>query len=562
MRTIIAEDKLIEIKEKAKEMQRTKHPKPEELPEHDKDQLLQKLEIHQIELELQNEELVLAQNEVRQVAKKYTALYNAAPIGFLTLSSDGRIMEHNTFAAKLLGNEPNLTGEYFDKFVHALNIDVYKTFLRSVYEHPDKQEAEIMIQPEKSSDKPLYFNLTGIVTDGNECLITAEDFTHRKLAMEATIQTQRLSAIGEMTSSIAHDFNNSLQSMLGNLELAMQASQQDNVGTYLNTIKKSVIEAIARVRQLQRFGTIEKESSIYNIVDINSLTEEVIAQLLPLWKDEAEAKGISIRIETNFGNIPEICGNVGELRNAFFNIIKNGIEAMPLGGTLKVETGNNSKGIYVTITDTGVGMNEESKSKIFQPFYSTKGFNLGRGLGMSTAHTVIKEHHGKIYVKNTIPGQGTSIEVMFPVHQAIPLAQDIKANDYKQNDTLPIRKPYILWVDDDDDIRAIVKEMLKQLGSNIDMASGAKEAIGYMDKNKYDVVVTDIGMPEMNGWQLAEVIRLKFGPDMKIAVASGWGAQIKEKDLEKHGIYYMLEKPFTIAKLREFLETIKQEAEI
>jgi PAS domain S-box-containing protein len=560
METIIAQDKLIEIREKAKEKLRTKHPKPEELPETDKVKLLQELEVHQIELELQNEELVFAQKEARHAAERYTALYNAAPAGFFSLTRDGKIVELNTQAAKMLGNEKDqLLNKSLGYFVTPPDKESFETFLNSVFERKEKQEAEIMLQSEKSN-WPLYYNFTGILTEnGEECVITAEDITQRKLAIEATIEKQRLSGIGEMASSIAHDFNNSLQAVLGNLELAIHDTKQDNIQAYLNTMRTAIIEAIGRVQQLQRFGGRDQERRMFAPININTIAEEVIAEARPLWKDEAEARGISIQIEVLFGNTPEMCGSEGELRTAFFNIIRNSIEAMPHGGKLTIETGKNANGIFVTITDTGIGMNEESRSRIFQPFFSTKGFNLGRGLGMSSAHSVIKEHHGDIYVKNTSPGQGTSIEVLFPVYPVKGLQEDKGGIEQKKETKVPPTKLNILWVDDDDDIRLVVREMVKQIGNNITMASGGKEALSYLDNNVYDVVITDIGMPEMNGWQLAEIIRHKYGPDIKIAVASGWGAQIKDTDLKKHGITYLLNKPFSILKLKEFLETIKQE---
>lgn len=393
-------------------------------------------------------------------------------------------------------------------------------------------------------------NIQGVCT---YLLYTSQDITERKQAELAIIENQRLGAIGEMTASIAHDFNNSLQSILGNLELAiLNIELPDATIQYLKIIKTVISDAAIRVKLLQRFGGKGHVETKYLPVNLNAIITEVINQSRPLWKDDAEKNGLTIDIVTEFSEIPVISGSVGELRSAIYNIIKNCIEAMPKGGKIVIITGGNSEGIHVTITDTGIGMDEETRVRIFQPFYTTKGFELGRGLGMSGAYSIIKEHKGDIYIKNTELGKGTAIEIVLPLSKNEILA------DWEEITPDSKNKIKILWVEDDTIIRKSAARMVEYLGHITDTAKSGKEALELLEQNKYDIIITDIGMPEMSGWQLADIIKEKFGGKMKVAVVTGWSSEIDETIKKEHGVDYILGKPFSIEELKKLLaEAVK-----
>ncbi|OQY02324.1 MAG: hypothetical protein B6I22_13595 [Desulfobacteraceae bacterium 4572_123] len=241
------------------------------------------------------------------------------------------------------------------------------------------------------------------------------DITEQKKAEKALIQAQRLSAIGELASGVAHDFKNSLQGIFGNIELALQSDLSSGVRDYLYAAKRSATDAASRIRQLQRFSRKEKSRIVNERLNLNSILDDIISQTKPLWEYEAEKAGIVITIEKNYAEKElNVNGNAGELRSLLYNLIKNSVQAMPEGGRLAFETGKTENGVKVIVTDTGTGMDEATKAKIFQPFFTTKDFKQGIGLGMSTSYAIVKEHGGEIYVKNSAPGKGTSIEVMLP----------------------------------------------------------------------------------------------------------------------------------------------------
>ncbi|MFH0894317.1 MAG: PAS domain S-box protein [Bacteroidota bacterium] len=387
----------------------------------------------------------------------------------------------------------------------------------------------------------------------------SEDITDHKQAVNAIIENQRLSAIGEMASSVAHDFNNSLQSIFGNLELAMLSAEfSETTLKYLQTIKTVASDAAIRAQLLQRFGGNKQAPSHFLNVNLNSLITEVIAQTRPLWKDEAEKKGVKIEVNTELGEIPEMLGNDGELRTVFYNIFKNSIEAMPGGGLLTIQSEKKYEQVYLTVTDTGTGMNNETRTRVFQPFYSTKGFDIGRGLGMSGVFSIIKEHGGSISVKSTVLGKGTTFEIIFPITKRVETKED--KNIKESEEIKPVKNTLlkVLWVEDDLIIRDNVTMMMEMLGHKVDSARSGDVAIEFLNKNKYDLVITDIGMPGMSGWQLADIIKEKFGGKMKVAVVSGWGGQIDEEEKMAHGVGYVLGKPFSIQQLEKLLSDVAQ----
>lgn len=377
------------------------------------------------------------------------------------------------------------------------------------------------------------------------------DITEQKKAEETLIMAQRLSAIGELASGVAHDFNNSLQGIFGNTELALLEDISPEVRNYLNTIKKSATDAATRIQHLLRFSGKGKGRKDYEILNLNTIVADVITQTRPLWKDESEKNGLVITIKTAYsGEKLVIKANAGELRSVLYNIIKNSVHAMPDGGALSFITGKNKQGVYVTVTDTGTGMNEETKTRIFQPFFTTKGFGQGMGLGMSTTYTIVKEHGGEIYVKKTEPGKGTSIEITLPFAKK----EEIKSKNGTYNYGYPAR---ILWVDDEEMVRNVGKRQLEKLKHYADTAASGLEALNMLKTSQYDLMITDIGMPNMSGWQLTEKIKGNF-PGMKVVVVTGWDTDISNEDKEKYGIGYVLGKPIDLEQLQNLIAEVMQ----
>jgi len=345
------------------------------------------------------------------------------------------------------------------------------------------------------------------------------DITDQVSAYNTIIRNQRLNAIGEFASGVAHDFNNSLESILGNIELMLPAPEiSAEFKENLSSMKKSVLDAAARIRKLQSFNKPLSGQRNYSPIQMNHVVNDVIAQTRPIWKDTAEQKGIYFKIDKNMSDIPLIRGDENELRSVLYNLIKNAIEAMPNGGTIYLSTGHDGKDVIVRVRDTGMGMDEETVKKMFQPYFTTKGFESGRGLGMSGVLSVIKAHDGEIFVERTTQGEGTVIQFRIPI-----AAEQTRPEQRETLNTSTEVKLKVLWVDDEVSIRRLGQRRLKMLGHDTDIAGNGGEALELMKINRYDLIITDIGMPVMNGWQFASRIRDEYGESIPIAVLSGGG---------------------------------------
>ena len=216
---------------------------------------------------------------------------------------------------------------------------------------------------------------------------------------------------------------------------------------------------------------------------------------------------------------------------------------MPEGGDLIIKTGQKSGGVYATFTDTGMGMDEETKLKVFDPFYSTKGFELGRGLGMSGVYSIVKKYSGDIVVTSSELNKGTTIEIIFPI------SHEDESKVLSKNEPTGKESLSVLWVDDDFIISKSSRLLVESIGHKCNTLGNGKSALEYLNSNPCDIVFTDIGMPEMNGWQLAEAIRKKFGDKIKIVAVTGW--DIEEKVKEEHSIDFVLQKPFDLEELKK-----------
>ncbi len=377
------------------------------------------------------------------------------------------------------------------------------------------------------------------------------DITNLKKTEKVLIEAERMSATGEMASSVAHDFNNALQMIFGNLEMASLVPDiPQGALEFIESAGNAATAAASRVRLLQRCAK-KGNNERHVAIDINQLLKEAIFQASPLWKDKAQRDGRMFLFQEDYGKIRSIDGDVGEIGSVFHNLLKNSIEAMLNGGKISIKTGVNGKEVYVRITDTGMGMSEETRKRIFQPFFSTKGLESGRGLGMYAVYSIIKDHGGKIDVVETVLGKGTTIEVTFPFGQRNGSSVEEDAFGSYQ---IAAR---VLLVDDEDAIRGLMKRQLESMGHFADTAGSGQEALDFLHDNAYDLVITDIGMPGMSGWQLAGIIKSRH-PGQKVAIVSGWGASVTPEEREKYGVGYVLGKPTTMKELRNLVGEVLQ----
>ena len=508
-----------------------------------------------------NEELVKAKEKAEEGEKRYSDLLNNLESAIVVHAPDSSILMTNSKATELLGlSEEQMKGKeaidpawkFIDESNVALPLEEYPVN-RIINEEKPIQNQVIGIYRPNMEDIiwatvngcPI-FDSTGVIS---EIVISLIDITKRKQAENLSIETNRLNAIGEMAASVAHDFNNSLQLMIGNLEIIkMQSDLPTTANEHISNIEPIIKDLASRTRLLQSFGDKRNNTEDLDTLDLNIIAAETISQSRPIWKDQMEKNGLKINFLTDYGHIPKILFNKGSLSSIIFNLIKNSIEAMPEGGTIQIKTGIKNEGVFLTCRDTGIGMSEESQLRIFQPYYSTKGYEIGRGLGMSSVYNFLKKAKGSVKVIKTGIGEGSTIQIFFPINSV----EKIKSID----ETVPKKDSSlrILYVDDEVSIGLNSKMSIESFGYECDVEISAKDALITLEKKQYDVVITDIGMPEMNGWEFATNIREKFGDTIKIIAASGW--KIEEKELIKNDINCSLMKPYNSEEIEKILGKI------
>ncbi|MGL1887158.1 MAG: PAS domain S-box protein [Reichenbachiella sp.] len=496
-----------------------------------------------------------AESEKRKSLKKLNEAQKLAHIGSWLFNPSNQKSEWSDEMFHIWGFDPKKGTPEFDsiiKLIHPDDLELFNGSLDKAVNLGIPYDIEFRICNPNFEKKSLRGICHPVLGNNGEVISlngTNQDITRQKIFEAAQVKDHRLKAIGEMSSSIAHDFNNALQAMMGNLEIVKYKNDfSDRTLESLNNIGNIIADIAGRVNALQKFGDTVHEDKNAKPIDFNTLIEESLKESRPLWKDDMEKEGLKVTVITEFGDIPKIRCNSGELKSAIYNIIKNGIEAMSEGGDLTIKTGVKTEGVFASFTDTGTGMDEESKSKIFQPFYSTKGFKLGRGLGMSGVYSTVKKFSGTIGVKSSGLAQGTTIEMAFPISEP----EGIIARS--ESDPMEKTSFSVLWVDDDRMITKTVSGLIELIGHKCTIVNSGKDALEYLDNNTCDIVITDIGMPEMNGWELADTIRDKFGDQIKIGVVSGWG--IDQKVKVEHAIDFVLQKPFTMEELKNLFLTV------
>jgi CheY-like chemotaxis protein len=258
----------------------------------------------------------------------------------------------------------------------------------------------------------------------------------------------------------------------------------------------------------------------------------------PVLRDQDELKGVKIELQFLPGNVPIISGISSELADVIVNVISNAIDAMPEGGVIQISSGayqaESKECAEIKIKDTGIGMSSEVKQKVFEPFFSTKG-PKGTGLGMSVAYGIVARHDGNISLESEL-GQGTTCTLHFPA------ATEAERVNRARSAPMETQKTRILVIDDEDVIRDFLGEMFVTVGHEADVAATGPEGIAMFDAGQYDVVFSDLGLPDMSGWDVAKAIRAK-NAQVPIVLLSGWGIQLDDVRIKECGVDLVLSKP-------------------
>jgi signal transduction histidine kinase/ActR/RegA family two-component response regulator len=384
---------------------------------------------------------------------------------------------------------------------------------------------------------------------------------------QATVlQQERLKALGQMASGIAHDINNALSPVVGFSDLILKNDEglDANVKKYLKYIRTAGEDIAHIVARLREFYRTREDTESLNPVNLNAIVEQTLEMTRPRWRDIPQSNGVTIEVKTELANeVPQLPGIESEIREALTNLVLNAVDAMPKGGNITLRTQalkapvgeTHSQQIAVEVSDNGTGMDEETRKRCLEPFFSTKG-KRGTGLGLAMVYGVAKRHEGTIEIE-TQPGKGTTIRLLFPVRPTVRKETD----NQKGKSVHPLK---ILCIDDEPLLRELIKELLERDGHDVQVSDNGQSGLDEFrfareQQKPFDVVITDLGMPYLDGRQVARAVKQE-SPSTPVVMLTGWGTFMKEDGSTPEQVDAILSKPPRSRELREMLSHLGSQA--
>ena len=386
--------------------------------------------------------------------------------------------------------------------------------------------------------------------------------TEQERIREQFSQMEKLSALGELASGVAHDFNNTLSGILGRAQLLQRTDDPEKISRGLEIIIKTAEDGAKTVKRIQDFARQRRDHN-FELVSIDQILMDASEITRPRWKNCAEASNIHITLQLHIESNAMVMGDDSELREVLVNMVFNAIDAMPEGGKLSLMTRVAGDSVIIKVVDTGVGMYPEVRSKIFDPFFTTKG-KAGLGLGLAVSFGIIRRHGGNIEVESQY-GKGTEFCITLPVarmgQKSVPQVEQVETVAPAVTHITPpapaAERPRtrMLVVDDEDFVRELLSEILEGEHCDVYVAESGGEALSMFREMEFDAVFTDVGMPGMSGWELAREIK-QINASIPIAVITGWGEAVGSHEQKAAGVDWIVAKPFTADRIAELVRDI------
>ncbi len=383
-----------------------------------------------------------------------------------------------------------------------------------------------------------------------------------------TARTERLRAVGELASGVAHDFNNLLTAILGSAELLARDETDPRRLEELRTIQRAAGDGAETVRRILEYTRVRSDRGMVHI-DVREIVREAVELTRSRWRDAMHARGVTIDVRLDLAPVPPVLGNPSELREVLTNLILNAVDAMPEGGRLSVRTGETARDdgarmVEIVVEDTGTGMTPDVLDRLFDPFFTTKE-GSGAGLGLAMARGILNRHHGEVSVRSA-PGRGTAFTICLPAapeevaepDQSEPTGSAGAVGPLLSGAT-PGRSARILVVDDEPKLAQLLQSFLELQGHEVATATEGAAALSLLADRAFDLLLTDLGMPEMSGWDVAREAR-KLRADLPVIMVSGWGAEIDPQQVAESGVAEVIQKPYTFETVRQVIDNILQQA--
>jgi two-component system, cell cycle sensor histidine kinase and response regulator CckA len=507
-----------------------------------------------------------AEEALRRSEAGFRSVVEDAPYGIYRASMSGRFLQVNPALQKMLG---------YGAMEDLLRSDLASSIFRHTGEYQRLTELlarteeikDVEMEWKRKDSTPITVRCSGRrINDENGVPayfeVFAEDVTEKRVLEKQLRMAQKMEAIGRLSGGIAHDFNNLLGVIIGYSGVLKKALGADaSLCEHALEIEKAGRRAASLTKQLLAFS--RQQVLTPAVLNLNTLASDMEKMLPRLLGEDIE---VSLLLDTGLGNVK---ADQSQIEQVIMNLAVNARDAMPMGGKLKIQTGNaqfdqaytrnhpgSKVGSYVmlAVTDTGTGMDAETLAHIFEPFFTTKERGKGTGLGLATVYGVVKQSNGYIWV-DSAPGKGTSFQIYLPLHVGPALTDEQKSGPAEN-----LRgSERILLAEDAEPLRKLAQTFLEAAGFRVLSAQSGEDALEVAARHRelFDLLLTDVVMPGMNGRVLAEQL-LPRQPGMKVLYMSGY----TDTFIAGHGVLdpgiHLLHKPFTeevlIRKVREVLD--------
>jgi PAS domain S-box-containing protein len=376
-------------------------------------------------------------------------------------------------------------------------------------------------------------------------------------SQHTVMQQERLRALGQMASGIAHDINNAISPVALYTEslLEREPNLSGRARGYLTTIQQAIEDVASTVARMREFYRPREPELLLSRVSLNRIVEQVSELTQARWRDQAQQRGVDIDFRAELVDaLPDIMGAEGEIRDALINLVFNAVDALPTGGSLVLRTrldpadaAGNPGRVFVEVSDNGIGMDEETRRRCIEPFYTTKG-ERGTGLGLAMVYGMVQRHSADFEIDST-PGAGTIVRLAFA---EVDTTATIGVSAAATPESVP--RLAVLIVDDDPLLIKSIRDILETDGHNVTAATGGQAGIDAFvvadDSDRpFDIVITDLGMPYVDGRKVSAAIKAR-SPDTPVILLTGWGKRLlADNDIPPH-VDRVLSKPPRLAELR------------
>jgi len=379
-----------------------------------------------------------------------------------------------------------------------------------------------------------------------------QSYEELRQSQQIVLQQERLRALGQMASGVAHDINNAISPIAIYAEslLDREPGMSERVRKTLTIIQQCIQDVAGTVSRMRDFYRKREPQVLLESVDLNRIVQGVIDLTRSRWRDQPQERGLVIQVRAELTRpLPAILGAENEIRDALTNLVLNAIDAMPEGGVLTVRTSvsNVRPALNLEVIDTGVGMDEETKQRCLEPFFTTKG-ERGTGMGLAMVYGMVERHSADLEI-DTAPQKGTTVRLIFPL--PVKVADPTVPQRFIGVPARPLR---ILIVDDDPLIIESLSETLRNDGHKVTAAEGGQAGIdafhaAAQQGEPFEIVFTDLGMPNIDGRRVAAAIK-SVAPTTPVILLTGWGQRmIAENDIPAH-VDRVLNKPPRLHDLR------------